>query len=232
MGIPRAFITIDDYDLKSTALRYRRWRFRREDRIVAWAINSSYKYVTSAEILRKRLAESGYDRAALEIEFAKCVQDIFASDDVQSYFESRCCEGKYTTAERVVACREASLDEWLLALKEHLVGKSDYFSPRKTEVPRNFPTRIDALVDILDTRITNSKAMCESDHSLPTFPCRSLDCMAVAMLDVVPSGAECVLDVTSLVDHELVYSFDDVMPAALLRRPVFFPATASEEEDI
>lgn len=50
-------------------------------------------------------------------------------------------------------------------------------------------------------------------YSLP-FPCTSLECAAVAMLELVPSNAECVLDVTSLVEEGMVYCFDDLAEQA------------------
>ncbi len=45
------------------------------------------------------------------------------------------------------------------------------------------------------------------------FPCASLECFAVAMLEVVPDNAECALDVTDLVKRGDVYCFDDLILA-------------------
>lgn len=225
MGYPSSFLTINNYDLKTTHLKYRRWKFRREDRFTSGSRSCSYGYVTSAAVMRKRLAEAGYDRQSLEIEFAKCAEEIFSSDDPSAYFEARCFEGNYTTAQRVEACKNASLDDWLIALKEHMFIERRFPYTRRVKTARNLPPQISALVDIINNATTNSQAMFASEHLRPTFPCRSLDCMAVAILEVVPDSAECVLDVTSLVDHELIYSFDDLIPE-------ISSTTVDEEEDI
>ncbi len=183
-------------------------------------------YVISAEVLRKRLAEAGFDRAALEVEFAKCVQDIFSSNAPELYFESHRGSGPRLTTEQIEAFRKASLDDWLLALKKHMaiVREGHPYLTRKDPIPRNLPARINALVAIIDSDLSPVQQMFKPEHRIQMFPCRSLDCMAVAMLEVVPSEAECVLDVTTLVDRELVYCFDDI-------RPMRLPATTADDED-
>jgi hypothetical protein len=224
MGTPSAFFTIDGYCLKATQLQYRRGKFRREDRRVSWSHRRECVYVTSAGVLRKRLAEAGYDRTALESEFAKCVHEIVSSNAPESYFESRCDFGRYTTVQRVEACRQASLDDWLLALKEHMAIERRHFCYLEKPIQRNLPARIDALVEIIERPSSIAFQKLGYEDRRPTFPCRDLDCMAVAMLEVVPDSAECILDVTSLVDHGLVYCFEDLCSST--------SSTADEEDDI
>jgi hypothetical protein len=43
------------------------------------------------------------------------------------------------------------------------------------------------------------------------FPCMTLECFAVAVLEVVPKGAKCVLDITDLVDGGWTDAFDDLI---------------------
>lgn len=212
MGAPGAYITINGYPLKTTKLRYRRWRFKREDRTIRFSDSSEYLYITRASTLRKRLAEAGYDRTALELEYLRSLQHIYASQDVASYFDVRCVAGRYTPAERAEACRRASLDDWLLALKENITNYHERFTepPVIVDVPGR-PAEVNVLIDTLACNRTSVFPI-ETEHLQNAFPCASLDCMAVAMLEVVPDSAECILDVTALVDYELVYSFDDLRP--------------------
>lgn len=213
MGIPSAFITINGYPLETTQLRYRRWRFKREDRTIGHSTFSKYLYVTSASVMRKRLAEAGYDRTALELEYLRSLQTIFASQDAASHFYDRCFAGRYTPAERAEACRRASLDDWLLALKENIINQQERFPepPEIVDVPGR-PSEVNVLIDTLACNRTTLFSPIKTEHLQNAFPCASLDCMAVAMLEVVPDSAECILNVTALVDHELVYSFDDLRP--------------------
>lgn len=209
MGIPSAFITINGYPLKTTQLRYRRWRFKREDRTIRHTSDREYSYVTSASVMRKRLAEAGYDRTALELDYLRTLRKIYAEDAV-SYFDIRCCAGRYTSAERADAFRRASLNDWLFALKENIINELERFPnpPELVDVPGR-PAEVNVLIDALAcNRLTIYPI--ETEHLQNAFPCASLDCMAVAMLEVVPDSAECILDVTGLVNHELVYCFDDL----------------------
>ncbi|CAE6872585.1 HEPN/Toprim-associated domain-containing protein [Paraburkholderia domus] len=210
MGVPSAFITINGYPLNTTQFRYRRWRFKREDRTIRYTTSSEYLYVTSASVLRKRLAKAGYDRVALELEFLRSLQSIFGSQDAQSYFDDRCFAGRYSPAERAEACRRTSLDDWLLALKENIINDQERFPepPEIVDVPGR-PAGVNVLIDTLACNRTTVFPI-KTEHLQNAFPCASLDCMAVAMLEVVPDSAECILDVTALVDYGLVYSFDDL----------------------
>jgi hypothetical protein len=209
MGMPSAFITINGYGLKTTRLGYRRWRFKREDRAIRRMDRREYSYVTSATVMRKRLAEAGYNRTALELDYLRTFQRIHA-EDAASYFDVRCCAGQYTPAERAEACRRASLNDWLFALKANIINNQERFPkpPELVDVPGR-PPEVNVLIDILAcNRLTIYPI--ETEHLQNAFPCTSLDCMAVAMLEVVPDSAECILDVTDLVNHELVYCFDDL----------------------
>ncbi|CAG9242114.1 HEPN/Toprim-associated domain-containing protein [Paraburkholderia caribensis] len=209
MGMPSAFITINGYGLKTTRLGYRRWRFKREDRAIRPMDRREYLYVTSAAVMRKRLAEAGYNRTALELEYLRTLQKIHA-EGAESYFDVRCYAGRYTSAERADACRRASLNDWLFALKENITNHMERFPdpPEFVDEPGR-PAEVNVLIDTLACSRSTIYPI-ETEHLQNAFPCASLDCMAVAMLEVVPDTAECILDVTSLVDHVLVYCFDDL----------------------
>ncbi|EUC18718.1 HEPN/Toprim-associated domain-containing protein [Paraburkholderia hospita] len=209
MGMPSAFITINGYGLKTTRLGYRRWRFKREDRAIRPMDRREYVYVTSAAVMRKRLAEAGYDRTALEMEYLRTLQKISA-EGTASYFDVRCCIGRYTSAQRAEACRRASLNDWLFALKENITNrKARFLNPAELVDESGRPAEVDVLIDTLACSESTIYPI-KTEHLQNAFPCASLDCMAVAMLEVVPDSAECILDVTDLVNHELVYCFDDL----------------------
>ncbi|WP_245253877.1 HEPN/Toprim-associated domain-containing protein [Paraburkholderia sp. LEh10] len=207
--MPSAFITINGYPLQTTRFRYRRWRFKREDRAIRHTSHRKYSYVTSAAVMRKRLAEAGYNRTALELEYLRTLQKI-SVEGAESYFRTRCCIGRYTSAQRAEAFRRASLNDWLFALKENITNRKARFTnpPELVDEPGR-PAEVDVLIDIL-TYSESTIYPIETEHLLTAFPCASLDCMAVAMLEVVPDSAECILNVTDLVNHELVYCFDDL----------------------
>jgi hypothetical protein len=212
MGIPSAFITINGYGLKTTQISYRRWRFKREDRVIRPMDRREYVYVTSAAVMRKRLAEAGYDRTALELEYLRTLQKISA-EGAESYFRTRCCIGRYTSAQRAEARRRASLDDWLFALKENINHKERFTNPPYLVDESGRPAEVDVLIDTLACSESTIYPI-ETEHLQNAFPCASLDCMAVAMLEVVPDTAECILDVSDLVNHELVYCFDDLEETA------------------
>ncbi|MGT2476482.1 HEPN/Toprim-associated domain-containing protein [Paraburkholderia terrae] len=207
--MPCAFITINGYGLKTTRLGYRRWRFKREDRAIRPMDRREYVYVTSAAVMRKRLAEAGYNRTALELEYLRTLQKIHA-EGAESYFRTRCCIGRYTSAQRAEACRRASLNDWLFALKENITNRKARFSnpPDPVDKPGR-PAEVDVLIDTLACSESTIYPI-KTEHLLNAFPCASLDCMAIAMLEVVPDSAECILDVTDLINHELIYCFDDL----------------------
>ncbi|MFP3605900.1 HEPN/Toprim-associated domain-containing protein [Paraburkholderia sp. SIMBA_053] len=87
---------------------YRGWRFKREDRAIRPMDRRGYVYVTSAAVMCKRLAEAVYNRTALELEYLRTLQKISA-EGTESYFRTRCCIRRYTSAQRAEARRRASL---------------------------------------------------------------------------------------------------------------------------
>ncbi|OYD73667.1 UNVERIFIED_ORG: hypothetical protein BDU10_5348 [Burkholderia sp. CF145] len=210
-----ATIQIDGYDLKSTEDSYRRWRFKREDRVVRTAPSPKCLYVTSAVTLRKRLNEAGYDRTSLELEFLRYMSNVFTSQDAPLYFfDYEFYYGKYSPLQRAEAYRQAGLNDWLLALKESVAnGWGPRSKPSKmVDSPCKY-VDVNILIDMLASNDVELDDPIKPEHALVPFPCASLDCMAVAMLEVVRDDAECVLDVTELVENNRVYSFDDLLPA-------------------
>ena len=118
------------------------------------------------------------------------------------------------------------MDDWLAALKAS--HRLDGAANGKFVEPYQ-PTNDFVDIDLSANSITNYWMSCtnsptdarnhgSSDTLLQinslAFPCTRLECAALAMLELVPSNAECVLDVTSLVKDGMVYCFDDLAEQA------------------
>jgi hypothetical protein len=220
MTRPLASISIDGYYLKSTSFNYRRWQFKRKDRLVRNLRAPEYLYVTSASVLRERLAQAGYDRATLELEFLRYMQTVFASyDRLPYFFNDNFYYGVFSPSQRAQAYRLATLDDWLFALKEIIVnGWHSANTPPTTVASSCNYMDVNILVDIIACDSLAFGGPVKPDHALKSFPCVSLECMAVAMLEVVADDAECVLDVTQIVENNLAYSFDDLILALKMEK--------------
>lgn len=225
-----AIISIGGCDISGMRDGYRRWFFNRNDRVVrvrpSGRERHEYVYVITAEELRKRLEIAGWNRKTLEDEFqsfqnkAECFGNLPYLEDTPEQ-----------ALDRAHSVEHATLEDWLGAL-----GKARAFLRRSQHtLPQfqNYETQDPSIsVDLLEECITNG-IQCDEPHPVfPThnwlaFPCTSLECMAVAMLEVVKDDCECVLDVTWLVEKGDVYCFDDLLEAAAVNTespPVASPA--------
>ncbi|ACC75782.1 HEPN/Toprim-associated domain-containing protein [Paraburkholderia phymatum] len=59
-----------------------------------------------------------------------------------------------------------------------------------------------------------AEVLLTEERPQPTLPCTEFGNSAVVVLEVVPRNAECVLDVTELVQNKRVYCFDDLVLAS------------------
>jgi len=222
-----AFIKIGGYPIDSMRDQYRRWLFVREDRIIRTRTKgqrnlithalpddpsewnepeTDYLYLTRADTLHRRLATAGYDRSSLELEFLKYRNMVFKHSNPPYFFQDHYLKTAKTAHARAEAFRKATLNDWLDALGDAVKSRIHYWT-RSHEglTPSNL------LVDIVTGRDSPNFDGIMPRHLLSGFPCTSLECMAVAMLEIVPDDAECVLDVSNIVEYGPTYCFEDLI---------------------
>ncbi|MET3821438.1 MULTISPECIES: HEPN/Toprim-associated domain-containing protein [Burkholderia cepacia complex] len=190
------------------------WQFALESGFVSTrAIPSSngageHLYLSTAGTIRRRLNSSGYDRKALELEYLKYMDQAFSRWDPPYFFRDDKASNATTAAQRAEAFRFASLDDWFFALKMAVGIRNSGHLTRAKHIDYSDPfIDINALVDIVMGPESLPSSIKVPSHMVGGFPCISVECMALAMLEVVPDDAECVLDV-----FELVPLSDDLMP--------------------
>ena len=198
---------------------------------------TDYLYVVTAEELRRRLslipcldpvssityldeAKYGQDMTSLRSEFERYRSAMLTDKErtfyasASDYYGEEAKAARKCVPERADALRETTLDDWLMALKEVVESGATrakgFTSPSMPKGPA-FDTK--ALADIILT----DQHPCHWDlrprHDLWGFPCSLLEHLAVAMLEVIPANAECVLEVTELVKNDCVYCFEDLILA-------------------
>jgi len=227
-------ISIDGYELDVWRHSYTLWeRFEKQDRIIRsrksflrtgeeriWV---EFVYSVTADVLRRRLGRAGFTWTTLEQEFLR-------------FYRAACRKGgtlffnPYPDAEkaqaRAEAFRAATLDDWLEALDKAVKANATRVRRNAREVAQ--PK--DILVDIITGSDYSHERELMTQHSLLGFPCRSLDNMAVALLEVVPGNVLCEQDVSMFVEHQGDTTFDDMrlMTPAPTRPPHAF----HDESDI
>ncbi|RAS29792.1 HEPN/Toprim-associated domain-containing protein [Paraburkholderia bryophila] len=197
---------------------YRRWFFNRNDRVIrnpcSGQENIEYLYVTTAEELRDRLDTFGYNRRSLEGEFRQYENKVEHFTNLPYL-----CDNPKEAFNRAHSVEFATIDDWLGALgaarAKSIYDCDQYTLPRFQKYESSDPF-VD--IELLSECVTNYDHFDDSPSMLPThnrtgFPCASLECMAVAMLEVVSDNAECILNVTELVKGGDVYCFDDLIAA-------------------
>ncbi|CAB3810802.1 hypothetical protein LMG27177_07479 [Paraburkholderia fynbosensis] len=165
--------------------------------------------MTTAAELRQRLRRAGFTRESLEREFLEYKDKVVHFTDLQHLRDTP--EEAHRRAHSV---QYAALDDWLcaLGLLQHCIAAGQFTDARFYEYRASDP-----LIDIqmLTQCISLSRYIGETRDALPRhnrfgFPCASLECLAVAMLEVVEDDAPCELDVTDFVRYEGSRAFDDV----------------------
>lgn len=199
-----------------TQNHYDEWYFKKSERVVEKILAKNYypisdhfgesetvkiyRYKTTAEKIRRRLLLQGYDKHTLIKEF-----DTQRQQMIEDCVEMIKLSPDYKFAERLRILQESTLDDWLIRLKriyEEKLRSSDYGNPDKDYG--------DGLLNLM----LSTDHFVFSDH--PTaggfdFPCLSHETYAVALLEFLPNDAECILDVTDLVEAGWTDGFDDVI---------------------
>ena len=214
-----AQITIAGYPIVSTKNHYLKWYFRKKDRCIRtrpksqrnpliWVAadpterdeeETDYLYVCPGTVLRRRLDLAGFNRETLEREFNECITQRIANREVftQNY------EWAKDYAQPIPILKTSSLADWLKALKtavDESIGGRCW-----DEVKNKYSDPVLPLLFVPDDFSDEP-----SIHDT-AFPCKTLESMAVAMLEITPSDVECVLDVTDLVGGGWTDSFEDLI---------------------
>jgi hypothetical protein len=243
-----ASIEIAGKTISETFYGYRRWFFVRGDRVVRTVTDAhdqsskpQYLYVVTAAELRHRLELAGFTRASLEREFKEYAPKVENFTKLP-YLE----DSPEVASMREDTVRLATLDDWLAALRVSCrlddVGDGDG-DGKFAEPYQSSNDLVD--IDLLAESITNcwmsfiNDPRDARDHGLSdglpqidglNFPCASLECAAVAMLELVSRSAECVLDATSLVEAGRVYCFDDLAEQVGVVSGAYTPFPHSREK--
>ncbi|CAE6872576.1 HEPN/Toprim-associated domain-containing protein [Paraburkholderia domus] len=192
---------------------------------------TDYLYVVTAEELRRRLSRtprvdpvlsedeyepynvSGDDLTTLQSEFERYKLEML-KDDVPDFYVGESDSEIKQVPERAHALRGTTLNDWLMALKEVIKSgatRAKSFTSPVTPKGPTFDSK--ALADIILTDLYPRSYDLRPCHDLWGFPCSAFEHLAVAMLEVIPPNAECVLNVTELVENDRVYCFEDLVLA-------------------
>lgn len=206
---------------------------------------NDYLYVVTAEELRRRLSfipcldpvssityidedtKYGENITSLQSEFKRYRRSMLTDKAPEfyvgrsDYYSEEAKSALKLIPERADALRDTTLDDWLLALKEVVkrgATRAKGFSGPPTPTGPAFDTN--ALADIILTDQYPRNSDLRPSHDLWGFPCSMFVHIAVAMLEVIPANAECVLHVTELVENDRVYCFEDLILARNESAPI------------
>ncbi|MFP3801659.1 HEPN/Toprim-associated domain-containing protein [Paraburkholderia sp. SIMBA_027] len=206
-----AHIQIGCNSISDMANGYSRWLFEKSDRVFLDPDRGEhemrYAYYTTTAELRRRLQLVGFTRETLECEFREFKHNGVWFSNLQKLYDT-----PEKAQRRAYTVEHASLDDWLHALGLWVSG---YMASRMHEYRVSDPlVDIGILKECFErTWSPHSKAKKLRDvlprHNSIGFPCASLECLAVALLEVVKEDAPCELDVSEFVNCG-DSSFDDV----------------------
>lgn len=216
-----AQVTIGGYPISSTKNYYDQWFFRKKDRVIRTRSKAErntlilsaaepheqleeetdYLYVCSGSVLRRRLELAGYNREALEREFQECIAQRVASLEELSNPDDGWAK-EY--AQRIPILKSSSLTDWLKVLK---IAVDDGISSwRWDNCKSNYSDPLLHLLFADDEFTMDAPSMHDTG-----FPCKTLEGMAVAILEIMPAEVECVLDITDLIGGGWTDSFEDLI---------------------
>lgn len=199
--------------LYSTQNYYYEWYFRKSERSID-AISSAsyysdaersademidvYHYKTLGTTLRRRLELAGYDNQSLAQEFK--IQREQLIKDVEEMVE---ISPNGEAARFLSVIKSSSLEDWLSRLKIIIEKKLDidFFSKEKIEYGDEL------LTFMLRHDVFFTERPTAGSYS---FPCLSIECYAIALLQILPENIECILDVTDLVNGGWTDAFNDL----------------------
>ncbi|KAB0669050.1 hypothetical protein F6V30_14545 [Oryzomonas sagensis] len=215
-----AQIMIDGYPIFSSKNYYHQWYFRKKDRCIRnrsksqrntliWTAadandqdeeETDYLYVCSGTTLRRRLELAGFNRETLEQEFKECIAQRIASCEemVQQDYE-----WAKDYAQLIPILKASCLADWLKALKTAVEERINCWCWEEEKNKFSDP--------LLHLLFATDEFLEEFSIHETGFPCKTLESMAVAMLEIMPSDVECVLDITDLVGGGWTDSFEDLI---------------------
>jgi hypothetical protein len=208
-----AHVKIDGMEIFSTQNYYYEWYFRKSERLIESMaavtyyddpeqpndeIIKIYQYKISAASLRRRLNLAGFNRQSLENEFK--TQRDQQIKDAEEMIE---IDPEGDAARFLPILRSSNLDDWLDCLRIIHTRKLEVnFWGNKQEKYENELLTFMLLPDGFYTNHPTAGSY--------SFPYLSLEGFAVAVLEIVPETAECILDVTNLVDSGWTDAFNDL----------------------
>lgn len=215
-----AYLTIGGYPIQSSKNYYYRWYFRKKDRVIRprpkagrntliWAaaeqneqqdVETDYLYITTSAVLRRRLELDGFNREVLEREFKERIAERIAAIEELAAYDS---DWANNLRIRLPIMKSSTLDDWLRVLKIAVDDGVTHW--RYEDVKQNYT---DLLLHVL---FAQDEFLDEPPIHDTGFPCKSLESMAIAMLEILPPETECTLDVTDLVDEGWTDSFEDLV---------------------
>ncbi|MDR6679514.1 hypothetical protein J2W58_003730 [Pseudomonas psychrotolerans] len=201
-----SFTTIGGYPIHSTKNYYERDWFRIKDRIIrtrkkserntlVWCAadpdemdetETDYLYLVNCETLRRRLELCGYNSDTLKKDF----------DDYKIEWIEQLTQFNYPE-NYIKDVIDSTLDDWLQTLKKAVSLRYKYSTWDKDVNVGN---------DQLLRKFIDNKPIAIHETG---FPCFGLENMAIAIMEILPSDAECILDVTALVEGGWTDSFDN-----------------------
>lgn len=215
-----AHLTIGGYPIFASKNHYDRWYFRAADRVMRSRKKSQrnsliwgaaepheaneeevdYLYVASGSTLRRRLSLAGFSRETLEREFHEFISQRLSNlEDLAQFDEAWAAQN----AQLASLLRASTLDAWLVCLKTAV--KEGIPGWRWDDVRHAYS---DPLLHLFFEPDDYGDTHPEHETG---FPCRTLESMAVAMLEVLPEDVECALDVTDLINGGWTNSFADMI---------------------
>jgi len=214
-----AFVTIDGYPLFFTYNYFEKWYFKPSDRQIRikrkselnpliWGNshaveNAAYQefvYRISAGTLKRRLRMDGFSIETLEQEYeiVRKSQMLNLQDAIEYYGEHKLGE------KRLKVLKESSYKDWMSALRFAYENKLTLTNKDQSGI------EIEEIVDqLLDESYDPfDEDLYDHEYSLPI---RQKEFVAVALLEFVKDDAECLLDVTDLVEGGWTDQFLDMV---------------------
>lgn len=230
------YLMVDGYPFaQSRHMFYDSWYFTPDDRVIRTRTvgernttiqglpddreewdrpETDYLYLTKADDLRRRLNRAGFSRTTLELEFLKYTSEVFRQEEPPYFFGPWIYDSdEHGPMARAEAFRNATLDDWLSALKKTMDSGVTSFNRSYQDIPE------DTLAEIITGRDFPRFRSISPEHSVLGFPCTSLECMAIAMLELVPDDAECVVNVSSFVHYGYTNEFNDLLQSMYSSAP-------------
>ncbi|WP_367239167.1 HEPN/Toprim-associated domain-containing protein [Pseudomonas fulva] len=212
-------ITIGGYPMLSTKNYLYQWYFRKTDRTIRtrsksqrntliWCeadpseleeLETDFLYVAPGPVIRRRLELDGFNYESLEHEFQETI-----GRRVKGVRELTLTFGEWERkqAEIIALLESATLTDWLDRLK--IIVQEGITSWRWKEREKEYTDPLLCLM-FNDNLFWDTEAFHDCG-----FPCQTLESMAVAMLEIMPEGTECVLDATDVVGGGWTDAFEDL----------------------